>query len=736
MSKEKIKSQPETVVNKKESASVLERIRRRTSLLVGIVGLALLIFILQSLLGSGASIFGGGDLSTVGSINGKKIDRNDFVMRLENQLNNYRQRNQNKDVDDQTRSKAIENIWQQYVAELVIKPQFEKAGISVGEDEIYNSVVVNPVQSVIQQLSDAQTGKLNAQFALPDGSLDLVKWKQAVSNLPADQEPALRSMEENVKSSRYFEKYRNLITKGLYVTSSEAKAVLKNRNTQFSVEYVIKRYESVKDSSIKLSDDEIQKYYNEYSYEFKNPLTTRKIDYVAFNVLPSSQDLADIEKEAQRAATDFKGKTISEDSSFISQESENGNITIQDFTKKTMIVRDSSVFTSPLGTVFGPYNEGAYFKVYKLQAINSIADSAKVRHILIGLNDPENKPKRTKEQAKREADSLLVLIKSKKAIFDTLVKTISDDMGSKTNGGDYGWFDENKGKEFVTPFKNAGLQGSIGNISVVETQFGYHIIEVLNVSKTRHTNYTIAQIFKLIAPSEETNQAIYAKANQFGGENNTGELFDKAVATQKLTKQMADNIKEGDRQLPGLDQAKELTNWVYTAEKGDVNIFSFNDKHIVAKLSGIKNKGVLPLEDVKEEVTLKAIKQKKSNLFLEEFKNKGNGKNIQEIATKLKLELNKQETLMPESRVVDLLGIDDIFIGTVLGTKVNAISKPSVSNNGVFIVKVIAIKTNPNNDFKETKNQLEQLISGRADNDVFEGLKEMSDIEDHKSRIE
>ena len=123
-------------------------------------------------------------------------------------------------------------------------------------------------------------------------------------------------------------------------------------------------------------------------------------------------------------------------------------------------------------------------------------------------------------------------------------------------------------------------------------------------------------------------------------------------------------------------------------------------------------------------------------MFLEEFKNKGNGKNIQEIATKLKLELNKQETLMPESRVVDLLGIDDIFIGTVLGTKVNAISKASVSNNGVFIVKVSAIKTNPNNDFKETKNQLEQLISGRADNDVFEGLKEMSDIEDHKSRIE
>src|SRR6187549_1877334 len=116
-------------------------------------------------------------------------------------------------------------------------------------------------------------------------------------------------------------------------------------------------------------------------------------------------------------------------------------------------------------------------------------------------------------------------------------------MGSKTNGGDYGWFDENKG--FVEPFKNAGLMGSKGTISVVETQFGYHIIEVLDVSKSRHQSYKVAEIFKLIAPSDETNQKIFGKASQFAGENNTGELFDKAVDDQKLTKRLGEDIKEG-----------------------------------------------------------------------------------------------------------------------------------------------------------------------------------------------
>jgi peptidyl-prolyl cis-trans isomerase D len=736
MDKQKNVQQEVDKERKKEHTSVLEKIRRRTGLLVGIVGLALVIFILESLLGSGASIFGGSEMSTVGHINGKKIDRNEFLTRYEMQLNNYRQRNQGREVDDATKTQAIESIWQQYIIDLVMNPQFEKVGISVGEDELYEKVVVNPVQTIVQNLTDPNSGKVNEQFSRPDGSLDPVKWRQAVQNVTGDNEIAVRNMEEQVKNSRYFEKFRALVTKGLYVTTAEAKQSFKNQQTQMDFSYLLKRYDSVKDSTVKITDADIEKYYNDHSYAYTNAEATRKIEYIAYNVLPSPEDLATVEKDAQRAATEFKGKTLRDDSSFIAQESENGNISIQNFTKKTMIIRDSSVFTSAPGAVFGPYNEGAYFKIYKLEAVNSVADSARVRHILVGLNDPKNQPKRSMPQAKREADSLLTLLKNKQISFDSLVINYSDDQGSKGNGGDYGWFDENKG--FVEPFKNAGLMGTKGNISVVETQFGYHIIEVLDVSKSRHSSFKVAQIFKLIAPSDETNQSIFATANQFVGENNTGELFDKAATAQKLTKRIAENIKDGDYQIAGLDGAKEVVRWAYTANKGDVSIFSLSDRHIVAKLSGIRNKGVLPLEEVKDEVTAKLIQQKKAEMFTEEFKNKGsNAKTITELASKVGLEVKEAKSVNYSSRFVEGAGEDLIMIGTAAGSKTGALSKTIAGNMGVFALSVNSSKTNAEPvDYSEARREAERALGGRTDYEVFNALKEMSDIEFHKSRID
>lgn len=738
MNKEKNIQQEANAERKKEKTSVLEKIRRRTGLLVGIVGLALVIFILESLLGSGASIFGNDELSTVGTINGKKIDRNDFVNRVEGTLNNYRQRNQGQEVDEGVRASVIDNVWQQYVSELVIKPQFDKIGITVGEDEVYERVVANPVQAVMQQLTDPNTGRVNDQIARPDGSLDVMKWKQVIQNMPADQDMAIRQIEDNVKSTRYFEKFRMLVNKGLYVTAAEAKAASFEGHSNAVVSYVAKRYDALSDSTIKLSDSDLQKYYNDNSWKFSSTETTRKIEYVAFNVLPSEKDLADIEKDAQRVASEFKGRTRGEDSSFIQQESENGTITIQDFTKKTMIVRDSTIFTAAPGTVYGPYNEGAYVKIYKLEAVNSIADSGRVRHILIGTKDPKtSQPKRSMTQAKREADSLLTLIKSKSVSFDTLVKTVSDDMGSIDKGGDYGWI--NEATRFVAPFKNAALMGVKGNISVVETEFGYHIIEVLDVSKERHQSYSVAQIFKLIAPSDETNQKIFAEANEFGGVNNTAELFDKAVESKKLTKRMADNIKEGDRQLPGLSQAKELVRWVYSAKKGDIATFSMPDKHIVAKVTGIRTKGVLPFEEVKEEVTAKAIQSKKAEMFINDFNTKAaSAKTTEEVAAKTGLQVMKSEALAFTGNNVEGLGFDPIFVGTALGTKAGAMSKPTAGTVGVFVVSVNKVTTEPEtaDGLALKKRELEQGLTSRSDFEIVNALKDISDIEDHKSRID
>jgi peptidyl-prolyl cis-trans isomerase D len=328
------------------------------------------------------------------------------------------------------------------------------------------------------------------------------------------------------------------------------------------------------------------------------------------------------------------------------------------------------------------------------------------------------------------------LLKENKVSFDSLVNTVSDDMGSKTNGGDYGWFDESEG--FVEPFKNAGLRGTKGNISVVETQFGYHIIEVLDVSKSRHTSYRIAQIFKPIQPTDETNQAVFAKASQFAGENNTGELFDKAVENQKLTKRMAENVREGEYQLPGLDGAREIVKWAYTAEKGDVSIFSLQNKHVVAKLTAILEKGTLPLEEVRDQVTIKTTEAKKAEILLDEFNKKAAGaKSISDVASKLGVRAQSQEALPIAGHNIGAVGHDDIMMGTIEGTKVNQMSRPVAGEQGVFMVAVSKIShLGELPDVKTEQLDLERQLGGRTDNDVFYALREAADIEFHKSRVD
>ncbi|MGZ3884978.1 MAG: SurA N-terminal domain-containing protein [Bacteroidia bacterium] len=716
--------------------SILEKIRSRTGLLVGLVGLALVIFILESLLGSGRSLFGS-ENTTVGKINGKTIDYTDYSNRINQQIANIMQANPNANVDDKMREQIAESVWNQMVSDLVIKPQYKKTGVVVSEDELYDLLLVHPHNMVIQQLTDQKTRKIYDAFADPNGNLDVAKLNQFVNSMNPDQERFWINLETGIADMRQAEKYATLIKKGLYVTTAEAKEAFKAQSKQMNVSFVMKRYTTLSDSAIKLSDSDIQKYYNDHLYEFQSYETTRKIEYVSYDVVPSEEDLVSLEKDAQRVADEFKTKTNKEDSAYISQESEGGNVVISDFSKKTMIIRDSAVFTAPAGTVFGPYNEGAYLKVYKLEEVKNVADSARVRHILIGLTNAKTNQPRPQPQAKREADSLLALLKEKKVSFDTLVKYVSDDPGSIDKGGDYGWFDENKG--FVEPFKKAGLEGTKGNISVVETQFGYHIIEVLDVAKASHPMYKVAQIFKLIAPSPETTKEYYKKANEFGGQNNTAELFNKAIDVQKLNKRLAENIKESDRALPGLEGTKELVRWVYSAKKGEVSpVFEFKDKFIVANLTGIREKGTLPLEEVKEEVIAKARREKKAEDYVKEFQAKAAGSSsVVDVASKLGLQVEKQDNLTFAAFNVAGIGREDALIGTAAAMKQGAISKPIIGENGVFVVNVSAINSPPDPaDYKNVKMQTEQGLAGRADYEVFNALKDKANIEDHKSRFD
>ncbi len=716
--------------------SVLEKIRSRTGLLVGIIGLALVIFVLESLLGSGGALFSSDD-NLVGKIAGDKIDYTTFNNKVNEVTAQWQQGNPGASLDDKTKEQITESVWAQMINERVVKNQFKKLGITISSEELFDLMLVNPHQTVMQQFTDPQTGQVNENFRKQDGSFDIAKLRQLVAGMPVDQQKSWKQLEKQVMEVRTAEKYNILIKKAIYVTSAEAKDAFISQNKQINASFVLKRYTSVSDSAVKISDDDIKAYYNAHQNEYKISEPSRKIEYVSFDVMPSKLDYEELQKDAQRIADEFKTRSIKEDSSYIAQESEGGQVNISNYGKKNMIITDSTVFTAPKGTVFGPYTEGTFLKIYKLSNVKSVADSAKVRHILIGFQNPKTQQQRDPKLAKRMADSILVLLKAKQVNFDTLVKTLSDDMGSIDKGGDYGWFDENKG--FVPEFKNAGLDGTIGNISIVPTQFGYHIIEVLNVSKTRHNSYTVAQISKLIAPSAETTQEYYKKATDFAGQNKTSEAFNKSVETTKLNKRILENIKESDKQFPGgLDDARILVQWIYKSKKGDVSdAIEFKDRFIVANIVGVKEKGIAPLEEVKDDVTSKTIRDKKAEMFIAEFKTKaGSSKSTQDIASKMGLTAEIADGLNFSSYNIATIGREDALIGTASVMKAGTISKPTKGDNGVFMVAVASVNEAPlPKDFKAKQKEIEQSSSYRVDGELYDALKEKANIVDHRGKF-
>lgn len=716
--------------------SVLEKIRSKTGLLVGIVGLALLIFVLESLLGSGGALFSSQD-RLVGIIDGDKVDATHFKTKVDEQVAQIQKANPNAQMDEKTKEQIIDQVWNQMINDEVIKTQFKKVGVAVSDDELYDLMLVHPHAYVIQQLTDQQTGKVYEQFARPDGTLDPAKLNGFVNQMTAEQETFWKQLEKSIIEVRTAEKYNNLLKKGLYVTTAEAKDAFVAQTKQVNTNFVMKRYASVSDSTVKVTDDDIAAYYNKHKNEFKVKETTRKIEYIAYDVMPSKLDYEDLQKEAVAIAEAFKTKSAKEDSSYIAQESDGEQVVISNFSKKNMIISDSTVFGAPKGTVYGPYTEGTFIKIYKLVDVKSIADSAKVRHILIGLQSQRSQKQRTPEAARRMADSLLVLLKAKQVSFDTLVKTVSDDGGSLNNGGDYGWFDENKG--FVEAFKSAGLEGTVGNISIVPTQFGFHIIEVLGVSKTRHNSYKVAQISKLIAPSSETTQDYFKQASDFAGQNQTTDLFNKSVEAQKLNKRIADNIKENEKTIAGLENPKELIRWIYKSKKGEISpVFEFKDRFIVANLVSVKERGVAPLEEVKEEAKAKAIRDKKAETFITEFNTKaGAAKTAEDIAAKMGLMPEKADNLTFSSYNVAAIGREDALIGTATSMKANTTSKAIKGDNGVFIVCVTSVNEMPlPKDFKAKQKEVEQANASRVDYELYEALKDKATIEDHRGKFD
>jgi peptidyl-prolyl cis-trans isomerase D len=678
--------------------TLLTKIRNRSGLLVTIIALALLIFILESALESSRS-FSSGDRTRVGEIEGREVNFDEFEAKVEQAEQNEKTRTGKTTIEESYRDNIRQQVWNQFLLDYLMKPKYQEIGLGVGPDELFDMVQgKDPHPSVKQAFTDPATQQFNPQQVIT-----------FLKNLDKDETGETKNrwvqFEQAIKDERMTSKYNTMIKKGLYITKAEAKRDHLAKNEQFNVRILALRYNTVADSTIKVTDDDMQRYYNENKHKYRQQITMRGIDYVQFDAFPSSEDRNTVLEKMNTIKADFA--LAESDSDFVNRNSDTRFVPKYVPRAGLSPILDT-LFLAPEKTIVGPYMENNTYKLAKLTATKMVSDSVKARHILI---KPEGAV--TIEKAKAQIDSLKKLIETKKAKFDDLARTASQDPGSATKGGDLGWFREGT---MVPPFNDACFNGNKGDLQVVETQFGVHLIEVLEKGAAVK-KILISFVEMGIQPSSRTLQGIYTKASEFAGKNNSKEKFEKALKEQNLMKREAQYIKELDRNVNGIENSREIVRWVYEAQKGDVSkVFELDNKYVVAILTSIKEKGVLPLEEVRVQVEAEAKKQKKAEQFIARMeKAKGKSKDIGEVSASAGLALETAVNVSFSSPM--LLGQSEpALIGRMMASGANTLIGPFKGDGAVYLLQIDQkIDAKSLEDVKSVINQLQPSLASRVD---------------------
>jgi peptidyl-prolyl cis-trans isomerase D len=531
------------------------------------------------------------------------------------------------------------------------------------------------------------------------------------------------SFQEELKLGRERIKYENLLIKTSYVTNAEAERDYHLQNDVAEAEYLYVPFYAISDTVVTPTDSQLRDYYNKNKEKYKTT-ESRSLNYITFPVVASAADSAKILADAQKFASDFK--ITEDDSSFAVSNSEGKEA----FTKYNVSTLPPSIKPADLvvGNVIGPFLENGSYKVIKITKIgNDTTYYAKANHILIKW---ENETDAAKKTAKEKARKILSEIKGG-ASFAAKAREFGTD-GTASRGGDLGWFSSG---QMVKPFEKAVFDakktGLLGDL--VETQYGYHIIEVTGVKD--NTAYSVASIELQISASDETLNTAFVKAQNFAAQLSTVDEFKAKAKKENLFVQEANDLTASERRIGNLGEARQIVAWLYRDGKVDKvsEVFDLDDNYVVAIMTAKIDEGYKPFEKVKEEITPLVKGELKGQKIIEKLNaQKGT---LQEIAQAFGRDasVHSASDIKLNSNSLASVGIEPKAVGVAFSLENGKRSKPFIGENGVLIIETKNKTVAPEvGDYSANKTQLLQNLSGKSSLGISQAIKEAAKIEDKR----
>ena len=697
--------------------AVLQKIRVKFGLAISIIiALALLSFIidpgtLQSAVQSMSSKY------DVGKINGKSIPYSDYVDEVEKFSNVNEMLTGSSAQNEETQASIRDAAWQNLVDKYLFIKNAKDAGLVVGEQEMVNLTTGDYPSQIIAQLFADANGNFDPQYVV-----------EFVRSIPDDQTGRSQALWDYIQNAVYtqqfYSKYAALFNNSDIQSPLQVRRAIEENNTTANVDFVMVPFGYDTDTTIVITPEEVNEYYNNHK-KFYEQNASRDIEYIVYEVVPSEADINNALETVNGIYEEFS--TTDNMRNFLTRNSDRAlsNYWYKPGELATISSQiDQFAFdnASVAGTVSPVIREGDIFYVAKVMDVQQRSDSVYVKHIL--LQDAN---------AQATADSLVEVLKKGGVDFSELAAQYSVDQGSAYNGefGSIGWMTQN----YMIQGMEGVLDAKVGEPFALNSIYGTHV--VLVTEKTRPVLMKqVAILEKEAVASRETFNEYYAKANKFanlaaGGYDN----FRAAVDSVGVYAHPLDRVYEGNSSYGAIDNAKEVTRWIFDAKKNAVsNIITVNNNYFfVVALKDIHKEGIAPVQEVVTEIRDVLYLDKLAEKMASETAKEIEGlTTLEEIAEKLGTSVSSVSDISFSSQ--NSQGLDPKFLGAIAAAPENKVCGPVAGTIGVYVFEVTGRDTGAfytEDDANNLKMQMNQYNAQM----IVPVMEEATNTKDYRARF-
>ena len=703
--------------------AILGKIRSQGLILIIIIALALFAFIVGDLIRQGS--FTSEDQNVIGYVGDTELSRQQFSRQVEASMS---QRSGMSTIQ------AVNGVWDQQVRDAVLKQQIEDAGIEVTDEEV--SGYMKAAYARFPQFQDE-----NGQFS---EALFAQYVNQAAEQNPEGWAQDLASAENQVRQQKLF----TLLKSGVIGTRTDGEFAYRLENDKRTFQYVNIPYSSIPDSEVEITKSDIKKYIKDHENQFQAD-AQRDIEYVLFEDKASADDTKSIDaeltglvnsKENQYNEQTKKTETVAglKDTKnmelFI-----NANSDLPYSNRFTMVSKlppaQRDLAGKNIGDIVGPYTDGEYAKISKIEDKKVINDSIKNRHILVsfaGATRAGSDVTRNKAAAKKMADSILATIGQSKDNYDARYEYYEENE-PQIVAQDLGWVVySGNAAQFAPGYTKFLYDNNEGAVGVAESAFGFHVIRIDEATGSGDA-VKLATVAKKVTASKATSKSLYTQTQKFQQAAQKKDADFEALAKEyELTATPVRNLKSLDENLPALGRNRDIVKWSFNNDRevGDVERFETPNGYVIARLTRVSNEGLMTVEEASPRVTPILRNKKKSDMIIAKI----NSGDINTIATNQKQEVNTAAAVNRKSPVIAGIGQEPKVVGTAFGMKEGNTSSPIAGEKGVFVIKLTSIEKAPELDnYTSDARTVAQRTANQSTSALVEALKKATEIEDRRS---